>query len=264
MRNRHNEPMTDDQIRKVAPSVFADEKHESRSDRYAYIPTSQVLDALRAEGFQPYMAIQQRVNDPAKREHTKHLIRFRHATQMDAPEWPELLLMNSHDGTSSYKMMTGMFRLVCSNGMVCGRSLGEIAVPHKGNVLDKVRDGANEILDGFGLITEVKDSMRTLPLNEGERLAFARAALALRYDEKVSPAPITETQILRPRRSSDTGTDMWTTFNVLQENITRGGISGRNATGKRTTTRAITGLDSNVGVNRGLWVLAEEMKKLKR
>ena len=51
---RADHPLSDEQIRTVAPSIFAEDKHESRSDRYRYIATGAVLSELRKEGFQPF------------------------------------------------------------------------------------------------------------------------------------------------------------------------------------------------------------------
>ncbi|CAB1371333.1 protein of unknown function (plasmid) [Denitratisoma oestradiolicum] len=79
-----------------------------------------MLNGLRRGGFQPFMACQTRVRDDGKREHTKHMIRLRHADQIAGREANEIILLNSHDGTSSYQMLAGMFRFVCQNGMVCG------------------------------------------------------------------------------------------------------------------------------------------------
>jgi hypothetical protein len=80
---RSDYPLSDDQIHRVAPSIFADAPHESRSERYAYIPTAAVLTELR-EGFQPFM-----VTQPAcatKAAHTKHMPRLRHASQINGAE----------------------------------------------------------------------------------------------------------------------------------------------------------------------------------
>ena len=46
---RSDTPLSDDQIRRVAPSIFADAPHESRSERYSYIPTAAVLTELRKD-----------------------------------------------------------------------------------------------------------------------------------------------------------------------------------------------------------------------
>ena len=72
---RSNHPLSDDQIRAVAPSIFADTPHESRSERYSYIPTATVLTELRKEGFQPFMVCQTRVRNEDRRDYTKHMLR---------------------------------------------------------------------------------------------------------------------------------------------------------------------------------------------
>lgn len=261
---RADMPLSDEQIRAVAPSIFAEAAHESRSARYTYIPTIDVLNGLRKEGFQPFMVCQTRVRNEEKREHTKHMIRLRHADQIAGREANEIILLNSHDGTSSYQMLAGMFRFVCSNGMVCGETTSDIRVRHNGDVVGDVIEGAFKVLDSFEEATAQREAMQVLTLNQGEQAAFARAALALKYDDQDSGAvPVTESQILAPRRFEDRRDDMWTTFNRVQENMMKGGLRGRNRSGRTTTTRPVNGIDQSVKLNRALWVLAEEMRRLK-
>ncbi|KVH28725.1 DUF932 domain-containing protein [Burkholderia cepacia] len=262
---RADSPLSDDQIRRVAPSIFADGKHESRSERYTYIPTIDVLRGLRNEGFQPFMICQTRVRDAGKREFTKHMLRLRHADQITGEEADEIVLLNSHDGTSSYQMLAGTFRFLCQNGMVAGQNIADIRVPHKGNVVQNVINGAFDVLDGFTLIREQKDGMRAVTLDRDEQHAFARSALALRYEptDAEVPAPISESQLLAPRRFEDRRDDLWTVFNRVQENLTKGGLHGRSRSGRAMSTRPITGIDQNVKLNRALWMLADAMRQMK-
>jgi hypothetical protein len=127
---RRDRPLTADELAQYVPSVLGDDKHQSRSQRYTYIPTIILLDRLREEGFEPFFACQTRVRDPGKREHTKHMLRLRRENQIVGKEVPEIILLNSHDGSSSYQMIPGLFRFVCANGLVCGNSFGEVRVPH--------------------------------------------------------------------------------------------------------------------------------------
>ncbi|HDR9124451.1 TPA: DUF945 domain-containing protein [Burkholderia vietnamiensis] len=262
---RADSPLSDDQIRSVAPSIFADGKHASRSERYTYIPTIDVLRGLRNEGFQPFMVCQSRVRDPGKREYTKHMLRLRHATQIVGEEANEVVLLNSHDGTSSYQMLAGVLRFVCQNGMVAGDSVRDIRIPHKGNIARNVIDGAFDVLDTFDLIREQTDSMRGVELDRAEQHAFARSALALRYDptDTEAPSPVTESQLLAPRRFEDRRDDLWTVFNRVQENLTKGGLHGRSRTGRAMSTRPVTGIDQNVKLNRALWMQADAMRQMK-
>ena len=261
---RSDYPLTDDQIHRVAPSIFAEAPHESRSQRYAYIPTATVLTELRKEGFQPFMVTQTRTRHEDRRDYTKHMIRLRHASQINARgEANEIILLNSHDGTSSYQMLAGMFRFVCSNGLVCGDTVADVRVPHKGDVAGQVIEGAYQVLHGFDRALESRESMQAITLDEGEAEVFARAALSLKYDDPDKPAPITESQILMPRRFDDRRPDLWSVFNRTQENLTKGGLHGRSANGRRQQTRPVQGIDSDVRLNRALWMLADGLRQLK-
>jgi hypothetical protein len=262
---RSDSPLSDDQIRRVAPSIFADGKHESRSERYTYIPTIDVLRGLRNEGFQPFMVCQTRVRAQDKREFTKHLIRMRPASEITGEDVNEVILLNSHDGSSGFQLLGGVYRFVCQNGMVAGETIGEVRVPHRGNIVQNVINGAFDVLDGFDLIREQKDGMKALTLGRDEQYAFARSALALRYDptNAETPAPITESSLLAPRRFEDRRDDLWTVFQRVQENLTKGGLHGRSRSGRSMSTRPITGIDQNVKLNRALWMLAEAMRQMK-
>jgi hypothetical protein len=260
---RSDRPLSDETIMRVAPSIFAESKHESRSERYTWIPTIQVLNGLRREGFQPFMVCQARVRRSDRRAHTRHMIRLRHDGEIAGREANEIILINSHDGSSSYQMLAGVFRFVCHNGMVCGDTLSDLRVPHKGDVVGRVIEGAFAVLDGFERIDAQREAMQSLALNEGEQGALARAALSLKYNTDDGPAPITADQLLSPRRPEDDRADLWTTFNRVQENMIKGGLRGRARTGRPTTTRAVTGIDQTVKLNRALWVLADEMRRLK-
>ena len=242
---RADVPLTEDQMRAAAPSIFAAGKHASRSERYTYIPTIEVLRGLRQEGFEPFMVAQgaSRVEDKA--EFTKHLIRLRHAGQVQTkPEANEIILINSHDGASCYQMLAGMFRFVCCNGLVVGDVVEDIRIPHKGNVRGEVIEGAFRVLDEFEQVQEHADAMKALQLEPAEQMAFATAALALRFGERGveetgghRPAPVTAAQLIEARRPEDLGHSLWTTFQRTQENVIRGGQPGRSVQGRRLHTR---------------------------
>ncbi len=264
---RSETPLLEDQMRQAAPSIFATAKHVSRSDRYTYIPTIEVLRGLKKEGFEPFMVAQSKSRIEGKTEFTKHMIRMRHAGQVQAkPEANEIILINSHDGASSYQMLAGMFRFVCCNGLVVGDVTNDIRIPHKGNIQDDVIDGAFRVLDDFEAVDASSEAMKALELQPDEERAFATAALALRYGDRSEgqpPAPITAEQLIEARRPEDLGHSLWTTFQRVQENALRGGQPGRSTQGRRIRTREVGSIDRSVSLNRALWVLAEEMRKLK-
>lgn len=256
---RRDRPLTRDELMQFVPSVFSEDKHTSRSDRYSYIPTITLLENLQREGFEPFFACQSRVRDPERREHTKHLLRLRRAGQINGQHVPEIIILNSHDGASSFQLLPGIFRSVCTNSLVCGQSFGEIRVPHRGDIVGKVIEGAYEVLGVFDRVEEKREAMQSLRLPAPAQHALANAALTYRFGEEHQP--VTATQILTPRRYEDRQDDLWTTYQRLQENLLKGGLPGRTAKGKRSHTRAVNGIDGDVKLNRALWVMAEELQQ---
>jgi hypothetical protein len=257
---RSQSALSNEQIAYHAPSVMASEAHESRGERYSFIPTIQVIDGLRAEGFQPYEIRQTKVRDAGKREHTKHMVRMRHASSIVADEVPEIILLNSHDGTSSYQIMSGVFRFVCSNGLIAGDMFNNIKVRHTGNVVGDVIEGATRVLEDAKQIGSRINEYKAIKLDREEQLAFATSALQVRWGDD---QPVLASRLLQASRWQDQQDDLWTVYNRVQENMMKGGVPGRSSTGRRTTTRAVGGVTENVKLNKALWTLADTMAALK-
>lgn len=256
---RRDRPLTREELMQHVPSIFGENKHASRSEKYTFIPTITLLENLQREGFQPFFACQSRVRDPDRREHTKHMLRLRRAGQINGQQVPEIIILNSHGGESSFQLLPGIFRSVCTNSLVCGQSFGEMRVPHRGNVVEKVIKGAYEVLGIFDRVEDKRVAMEALLLPPMAQQAFARAALTYRFGDEHQP--VTASQILTPRSYEDRQDDLWSVFNRCQENLLKGGLPGRTAKGKRSHTRAVKGIDGDVKLNRALWVMAKELQQ---
>jgi hypothetical protein len=263
--------LSNDELRARVPSIFALEAHESRSERFAAIPTIDVLDGLRSEGFDPFMAQQARTRIAGKAEFTKHLVRLRHRSITNAAGAAfEIILVNANDGTSSYQMIPGFFRFVCANGLMCGDTFGEVRVRHSGNAVHEVIEGAYTVLSEAPKVAEQVEQFKAITLTEAERSLLAEGAHSLRFPDATDdkPAPVRAPALLRPRRNEDRVADLWTTFNTLQENAVKGGLLGHawGASGRpvRRRTREVAGIDQNKALNRALWTLTERMAELKK
>lgn len=265
--------LSNDELRARVPSIFATEAHESRSERFAPIPTIEVLDGLRAEGFDPFFAQQARTRVEGKAEFTKHMLRLRHRSiTNDDGQAFEIILVNANDGTSSYQMVPGFFRFVCANGLMCGETFNEVKVRHSGNAVGEVIEGAYTVLQEAPLVAEQVDRFKSITLNDDERQIMAEAAHMIRFPEAhdanaPKPAPVDAEALLRINRRDDMASDLWTAFNVVQENTIRGGLRGlhRSETGRliRRTTREVSGIDQNKALNRALWMITERMAEAK-
>jgi Domain of unknown function (DUF932) len=114
--------LSDEELRHCAPSIFASQPIDTVSNRYSFLPTSSILREMRQNGWVPVRAEQQNVRTEARRGFQKHLIRFARAEHLESWEKnqvrPEVVLLNSHDKSGAYQLHCGLFRLVCSNGIV--------------------------------------------------------------------------------------------------------------------------------------------------
>jgi hypothetical protein len=257
--------LANEQIRAVAPSVFAASPLPGVSSRYAFVPTAQIVSRLRESGWSPVQAHEQVVRLDDRRGFQKHLLRFqRRDVQPVAGEYsPELVLINSHDRSSAYQMHAGLFRFVCGNGMIVSDATFErVSIRHSGFTPDEVIEASFKLLDHVPAIIARVDAFKRRRLDSAEMAALAEAALRLRFED-ADKAPISPHKLLDCRRPEDAGNDLWHVFNRLQEHLTCGGQrdwSRRREDGRRfPRTRAISGLDQNIRLNRELWNLAERV-----
>ncbi len=254
-------------LQRLAPSIFADAPHASVSSRYGFVPTIALVDAFRAEGWLPVRAQQTAVRDESRREHTRHLVRFRRLQEplQVGDALAELVLTNSHDTSSAYQLDAGLFRLVCSNGMVCPiGDFGGIRVRHGKHIVDEVIEGSYELIEELPQIAASVDRFRDTGLDGREQGLFAEAALEVRYGEDwARQSPVRPGQLLDARRTDDQGTDLWVTFNRVQENLLKGGLLGRARSGRRVRTRQVRSVAEDIRLNRALWRLAERFAQLK-
>jgi hypothetical protein len=248
------------------PTLGATEPHYSRSDVFGYVDTRGILETLYSEGFRVFSVSTARPRDVSKRGYEKHMLRLRH---VDAPiingASPEIVLKNAHDGTSRYEALGGLIRFICSNGLVIGEMIERIAIKHVGDISGRVVDATHRIAHQVSDVIPVIDAMRAIDLTQERREAFAEAAHAIRFEPNENGetrAPVSPLALLTPRRAEDTNIDLWSTFNVVQENLVRGGLQGRtigsNGRMRRSTLREIRGIDGNIDVNRRLFDLAHE------
>jgi hypothetical protein len=264
---RNIQPLSDDQLARVAPSVFATTAWEEVSDKYTFIPTSTIVERLRAEGLVPVQARQSNTLIEGKRGFAKHEIRFVDHSLLESPDrivdqtFPMAVLTNSHDRAAAFAIDAGLFRMVCANGMALPDSLCQsVRVRHSGDV-GEIIDGVFEVVEQANQLPALVDEYRSLQMPMEAQRAFATAALELRD----SNLPITESQLLHPRRSEDANSwmvpkrDLWTTLNVVQENLVKGGLRSRSKTGRRASTRAIKDIAADQKLNKALFVLAEQM-----
>lgn len=233
------------------------------SAKYVAINTKTIVDRFTQAGFELQGSSIARVRNPERNGYQKHLLRFAHpdlkAKQLNDIV-PQIVLRNSFDGSSSFQLWLGIFRLVCANGLIVGSAWQSVRVRHVGqSALDRAIEGAFEISKQVEALTGKVEAMKALQLTEVEQNIFASEAARLILPETAVNYSVES--MLKPRRSDDTASDLWTVFNRVQETAMRGGLQYTSVNGlgniRRNTGRNIRSIDRNIDVNQKLWTLAE-------
>lgn len=258
--------LTDAAIRKMAPSVFAkhpyQEGNRPMSESYLYIPTIDVVNKLRSEGFIPVNARQQGVRVAGKANYTRHELRFMLPTKA---KWevndtrPEIVLVNSHDGSSMYRISAGLYRLICSNGMVTfNHDFGTYQVRHTGDILADVIEASYRVIEDVPKIEAKVKEFTSLKLTIAQQAKYTEMALGLRWEKGHSP--IEPMQLLEVRRPEDVGNNLWLTYQRTQENLIQGGMvpekEKKDRNGRKV--KSISSIKRDYVLNRDLWQLTEE------
>ena len=251
----------------LAPAAGATRPVAGVSDRYSFVSTLNVIDTLRDDGWLPVAASQANVRKATPQGFQKHFIRLARPEFFMENERIDLLLYNSHNRGCSFKLMAGIWKFVCSNGLVVGTEYASFNHKHVGFDSGLFLESAQKVAGTAGDIAHKIDSMKAIELEPNEQGIYAAAAHQLVYGAEAVNAPIRPTQLIESRRYEDDGNDLWTVFNKTQENIIKGGLRGSitDDTGRRRrrTTRAVKSLDRSKDLNQALWSLTEKMEELK-
>ena len=227
------------------------------SSKYAFASSLEVAETIRKElNYIPVYAQEARTRIEGKGSYTKHMLRFRAVNSLPVLNGLhfEIVLINSHDRASSLSLSLGIYRMVCSNGLCLGGDIFSTgAMHHTGNGLKGLGDKIAGLISKQGMVADTVNTMQHRMLSLEDRMAFARQAVTLRYPKLTEDEnQLMAVRTLQTRRYQDAGQDVFSVYNVVQENLLAGGMRG--ISGRRI--RQVNSIDSAVKVNEGLWELA--------
>lgn len=259
--------LTKDQIRKTAPYIFATRPTNAAvSGRYVFASTETIIDDMEKLGWGVVQCKQQRANKNST-VRSFHMVAFQNPDiyitkeTKDGEEieaYPQVILTNSHDGFNSFKFRIGIFRLICSNGMVLATEEFEsVSIRHINYTFEELRTTIAASIEKVEEHVAVMNKMQATKLTVEQRRDFALNALAIRMNKDADEVKATDEELdelLEPLRDADKGENLWATFNVLQEKIIKGLYHhGKTKLGKDRKARPITGPAKDIEVNQGLF-----------
>lgn len=264
-KTKYQTPLTLAQAVAKAPSIAATTAAPGVSDRYQHIPTTEVLEVLEKAGFCVVQADQSVCKTPGKEAYMKHVVRLQ-PKKMDhliaGDTVGQIIVTNSHDRTSAFNMMCGLYRLWCGNGMAS--PVGDMAAVR---VMHTDKAFRENIMAGVDLITEVIASVVTPQIErmEAKTLTIAQArefALGASLLKWGSPKEDQVEALLDCRRDEDDGMSMWKVLNRIQENAVKGGYATQDAAGRNVKARGIKSVDRDLDFNVKLWTMGARVLEL--
>lgn len=269
--------LTTDEIRKVCPMAFhTAPTNPNVSDKYVQANTATVIEDLSKMGWYPVQAKQCRGKKNSSGVRSFHMIAFQNPNvritkTLDNGEkvvdtYPRIILTNSHDGFNSFKFMLGLFRLVCSNGLVvCNNKMVDMSIRHINYDFEELRKVVASAIAEVPNIVNTMNDMRKTILNEEEKVSIAKEVIKIRKglnsDEMIEVDKEVIDDILKPLREEDKKHDLWTIFNICQEKMIKGGFNLLSKTNKMRKQRNITSIKKDTEFNQRLWHTATRYLK---
>ena len=247
--------MTIEQIKSTAPAIFATKPSPKMSDKYVFVPTMDILDNFQKQGWELSS-----VKQTGLGVHGVHELRLRNGGLPKVGDClVEAIIRNSHNGIATFSVSAGLHRLVCSNGLTVPTSLSEsFNLRHQRFDLDEVKQLTESFAERLPIIQSSVDRMMTKVLTTPEKIQFVKQAINTRWKTGTVPATLDVMAIMYPKREEDNKNDLWTVFNVVQENFIRGGLEYTSSRGRKTSSKGLKSIMAVNQVNTKLWDLAEQ------
>ena len=274
--NLATEFLSMDDVKRLCPAAFKTEPtNPNVSDKYIPANTATVIEDLAKLGWRPTQAKQCRQKKNSSGIRSFHMVAFQNPdvkickpiTDADGnttevvDSYPRIILTNSHDGFNSFKFMVGLFRLVCSNGLVvCSNEMVNMSIRHVNYDFEALRLVVTNAIEQVPNIVNTMNTMKKTILSDDNKKELAMAVVKIRKElddnQKIDIDEKTIMDILMPVRDEDNGDDLWTVFNVCQEKLIKGGFQSIGKNNKSRKQRSITSIKKDIEYNQQLWNLA--------
>ncbi len=257
--------LTREQLEKQAPTVFALKPSDEVSKKYTHIPTLKVVEDMEKLGWKVVDATQVKARKLSTKGFQKHLVTFRNPDVVINGDdgdtvFPQILLTNSHDGKNAFTFTAGLFRMICSNGLVVAdKEFSALKMRHMGYTFEQLQVKILEMVESLPLTVETLNKMKQIELDKKQKKALAKKALTTRFNkDQIKAFKIDLDKLIDPVRKEDSGDDLWSVFNVIQEKIIDGDFEYKIGT-KIRKARQIKNFKQDLKVNKELFEMANEL-----
>lgn len=254
--------LSQNEMKSLAPSVFTQSAVDGMSEKYVHIPTSQVIEDMEKLNF--FVTECKEIKARKRKGFQKHLLIFRNPNLVINGEdgdvvYPTILISNSHDGSSSFTFQSGIFRRICSNGLVVStQDFDKLRIRHMNYTFEELQEKIKFMVEQLPLTVESMNKMKSTQLSEDQARDLAKRSLTTRFEEdEIDALNIDLDALLTPIRVEDKPNDLFTVFNRIQEKILGGDFSYMSGT-KIRKARKVKNFQQDIKINAQLYAIASE------
>ena len=233
--------------------------HEAVSAKYTFTSTKGLIDTFSDSGWFPVGYKESRTRSPERLGYQKHCVVLHNPTlekgMAVSTTAPRIMLKNSHDGTSSLQMLSGLFEFICANGLVVGARATDIRIKHLSVTEEALRTAMQECLTALEGALNISERMKAITLDPAQQLQLAQDVIEMVWED--GAYTVLPNQLLWNHRRQQSVPTLWNTYNTIQERIVRGGVTQQRADGTRIRSREVKSIDRSIALNRGMWDVAE-------
>lgn len=245
-------------------------KHQERSSRYVHVTTKEIGDIFESQGFGLVKYAQSKTKNELDQSHARHLVKFRYQNDnlKIGDTKPEIIIQNDGLGTRSLRINFGLYRLVCSNGLVVGSSFFKIKLNHDKNILTNLNDAIPKLLNQKDSLVDQYNKFIKSEITVGQVQDLAKAAFEIQTaNSSLDLVNIDLTQYLTSRRWADSENNGWNIYNRIQENMFRHKIyaqvkNDRNELEFKALKRVNENSQRALEMNQELWNAATNILKV--
>lgn len=268
--NLTNHFLTNDEVKAKCPVAFLNTPSNPKvSDRYVHANTATIINDMAKLGWYPVEAKQKKARKNSSGIRSYHMIVFQSPDvkiyqNNEVEAFPRIILTNSHDGFNSFRFMVGLYRCVCSNGLIIAdQSFADFSIRHMNYTFEDLRDLVKKVIADLPNQVGTINDMKAKILTDEQKYALATAMLRIRKnvpeEKEVNYSKTTLDDVLAAARKEDEGNSLWNVFNVLQEKMIKGGTkveAGKK--NKPMKLRAVKSFVSDLNMNHKMFETAKE------
>ena len=255
---------------KSVPAIAQKTKHPKLSEKYQHINTEKVIQNILESdpGWEIVSVKSTMLRDTKVQKYTHHVVKLENTNyKLIGDDKIQIILSNSHNGVSKFEFFFGIFRKICSNGLVVKEAMFNGINKKHFSDYEQINSYIVECVERIKELRSGIESWKEKILTKKQKLDLAIKGLHARYQYKNSYLELMYEvlkerydieNLIVPVRREDSDDSLWTVFNIIQEKISKGLYYAKTDRGL-SKANPIKNIHCELQFNKLFWQYASEV-----